>query len=281
MLFLGILYALVGFVCVFFLIQKFRFRRASESFRLRVLFLITMTIWLFYRCIITIVPFDYTSFSRPIWTVCVNSLLLLLPLSFSILIQCTFLFLLRDPGVRRTAFFRVMFVAFLLAFFLIAIVVARATANQPKEMDRTMALWQSSTDLIIFIFSVIPSVQLYRLVVVVKLAQSPGLVRTYKYGIAGFFCIYLGRVIFNAVTYFSDNLAYDYLNPQPSTGGLSDGARALGFVTRLLFELMPAVCIIGLLRLLRPLEERYTEERNRLAEYSGTPLRTSLASLAS
>jgi hypothetical protein len=276
MLFLGILYALVGFLCLFFLVQRLR-SRSTHSLFLHVLFLTTMTIWLLYRAIITIVPFDYSVFSLRVWVVCVNSLLLLLPLSCSILIQCTFLFLLRDPGVRRTAFFRVMFLIFLIAFILIAIVVIRATSNDPKELDRTMALWQSATDVLIFLFSIIPGVQLYRLVIAVKLTNRPCLLRFSKYGLAGFFFIYAARVVANVLTYFTESSMTNYLNPEPFQTKIDPGTRAVGFAERFLLELTPAVLVIGVLRVLRPLEEKYAEERRKIGGYSGAALRMPLA----
>ena len=217
MLTLGILFFFGGIACIYFLIHHLKIKikaKRRSLFDFFVVFFITMSIWMFYRGIISIFPFNYTIFSVNIVFVNVNAILFLLPLSFVILILCNILFAYRNPGTKMIIFFKILFFIFLTAFLLMTIVFLIADSQDNNRLVRTMKLWHSCTDSLLCIFFAVPAVQLMKSVADMTLLEVKDrkCIAFSTVGIAFFCFIFILRVIYNILGYFDVNPIEHFLN---------------------------------------------------------------------
>ena len=103
MIFLGCLFFILGCVCIVFFVLHIKIKRKSKEqvFDLMLLFWITMAIFLLYRSIIQIFPFNYSVHSLLIFQGGINAILALIPISIFVLLICELLFTYRNPGIKN------------------------------------------------------------------------------------------------------------------------------------------------------------------------------------
>lgn len=210
MLVLGLFFLIGSLICICLLINHIRLRKVNKQrlpFSYTIIFFATISLWMAFRGVISIFPFNYTNFTFNIVFTNISAILFALPLSFIILILCNILFTYRNPGTRMIIFFKMLFFIFLIAFLVIAIVILYANANDQIELDREMRLWRSCTDLIICFFFGGVATQLINEFAI----KSPNKKSNRKClsisitGVAIFCLIFALRVIYNFLAYCNIN----------------------------------------------------------------------------
>ncbi|OHT05022.1 hypothetical protein TRFO_27334 [Tritrichomonas foetus] len=239
---LGIFF-LGGFLaCVYFLFHHYSLKRRSNRrsrIDFSVIFFSTMAIWMLFRGVISIFPFDYTIFSVNIVFTNVSAILFMLPLSFVILILCNILFAYRNPGTKMIIFFKMLFFIFQSAFLLIAVVVSIADAQDNKELVKTMKLWHSCTDFLICMFFAVPAVQLIKAIAVMSIVDKDRKCLGFSTaGIAVFCFIFILRVIYNILGYLDVNPIEHFLDQEIGKAERlpSAAARAFTVIYYLFFD---------------------------------------------
>jgi hypothetical protein len=273
---LGIVYLLTSALCLVFMVHgrigRSRSAILEETFKIRLLFWISMFIWTLFRSITSIVPFPYNEMSYEITSVVTNDVLSLIPLSLAILIICQILFSFEDPGSRRTVFFRITFCIYLTAFLLIALVVTLANNDDATELHRSMSLWRASTNTIILLFFMLPGLQLFKTVLKYEKPEGDNRVVIAQFAITFFLLAFCVRVLYDILTYAGANPLQNYMNGEnvKSKRIPPGGVRALTFLGYVFLEVVPSLLIMLAVRFLRFLESRYSEKRATVRERSNS-----------
>jgi hypothetical protein len=273
MFILGLLYFFASLVAPFFLLQGRRRRDPFEdTFLIRVLFSISMFIWLLFRAIICIAPFDYSEHGYQIVFRVVSAILYLIPTSLAILILCELLFSYQDPGERKIVFFKVMFLIFLVAFVVIAIVVTVANIDDSPELTYSMALWRASTNFVVLLFFAFPVYQLFRTV----LDPESGDIRKYdtiaQYGVSFLILVICVRIVYDGLVYAEKNPVHDYLEGagEKDVSKPSGGVRAIQFLSGFFVEILTNLLVVLAVRVLRFVEQRFAHRRETIRERSNS-----------
>jgi hypothetical protein len=263
MFILGLLYFLASLCAPYFLLQG-RMRRdpLEATLWIRVSFSISMFIWLLFRAVISIAPFDYSVQSFQIVSIVVGDVLCLIPVSLAILILCEILFSYRDPGNRTVVFFKVMFLIFLVAFLVIAIVITMANLDDPAELVFSMALWRASTNFVILLFVALPAYQLFKTISGADHLEFWKYTSAAQYGVSFLILVIFVRIVYDALIYAETNPVYNYLNSETeSAAEPAGGVRAIQFLGCFLFEIFTSVLIMLAVRVLRFVEQRLVMRR--------------------
>jgi hypothetical protein len=264
MLVLGLLYFFASLCSPFFLVQGRRRRDPFEdTLLIRLLFSISMFIWLLFRSIISIAPFDYSMQSFQIVSIVVGDVLCLIPLSLAILILCEILFSYRAPGDRTVVFFKVMFLIFLVAFLVIAIVVTIANIDDPAELVYSMALWRASTNFVILLFFALPAYELFKTMRDSENLEFWKYTSAAQYGVSFLILVICVRIVYDGLVCADKNPVHDYLNSESdkSGGEVSGSVRAIQFLGSFFFEILTSLLIMLAVRVLRFIEQKLVNRR--------------------
>ncbi|OHT11968.1 hypothetical protein TRFO_18346 [Tritrichomonas foetus] len=247
---LGILYLFSGLVCFFLLVRDCRQSKtenhASKSVTRQVIvYWIFTMIWLFYRGILWIYPFNYNHLTFRLFHGGLNQILFLIPIAMIILILCELLYSYYNPGKSGT-FFRIIFVVFLIVFLVTGIALSFIDSDEdtgdPDDAVSPLYLWGGATNLITLVFVVIPAAKLIKAVSYpVTQPEDEGCVKCSIVGIVIFSIFQITRCIYNILQHFGANFITKWYNEELfQKGGHSIGLRSFNFVFYLLYDL---VCI--------------------------------------
>ena len=201
---LGILFFFAGIACLCLLCWHGRSRKKSPPLGLdfNIPFWATMAIWTFYHSIMTIFKFPWDPKTFYICAICIDSILLLLPFSFLVMIISEMLFMYRNPGTQRVNFSRIVFVLFLVIFLILGILLSMIDVEELLSANDTMMLWHSAVSLTIALFVLMPAWRLIQAVShPVVQPEDVSCVRQSKGGLFAIFLLFLARSVHNFLIY--------------------------------------------------------------------------------
>ena len=204
MLVLSVMFVGVMVACFVMLFKHFRSRPKlqQQGFDFNIPFWITMAIWTTYHAIILTFKFPYTAKTYYICGVCIDSILLLLPFSFLVIIISEMLFTYRNPGTQRLIFSRIVFLLFLVIFLILGIFLSLVDTESFLGTGDTMMLWHGAMSLVIALFIAMPSVRLIQAVSYpVVQPEDVSCVRISKIGLWVIVSLFLLRSIHNFLIY--------------------------------------------------------------------------------
>jgi len=207
MLGLGISFEIVAIICAILLYRHIKIKLVQKEriFDLNVLFWITMILYLTYRGILSIFPFNYSYSSLLLVHVGINAILALIPISLFVLLVCELLFTYKNPGIQIVSFFRIVFFVFLIVFLIVGVSLSFIDIED-YDPTSTLALWHGCTDFLVVFFVVVPAIQLISAISYPVI--QPEDEKCVKWSVAGvgIFCItFLFRSVFNILHYFGVN----------------------------------------------------------------------------
>ncbi|KAK8885630.1 hypothetical protein M9Y10_041080 [Tritrichomonas musculus] len=219
MFILGIFFLFGSFTCIYFLFHHYKIKKINKRRSPcdnSIVFFATMSFWMLFRSVISIVPFNYTPITYNIVFTNISAILFAVPLSFVILILCNILFTYRNPGTKMIIFFKMLFFIFLTAFLLIAVVISIANSKDQKAHDRTMKLWRACTDFLICFFFAGPAIQLVKEFAMKSINQksSKKCLTLSTTGVAIFSFIFILRVLYNFLAYCDLNPIEHFIEDQ-------------------------------------------------------------------
>jgi hypothetical protein len=166
----------------------------------------------------------------------------------SVLILVELLFTYRNPGANSIAFFRILFLLFMMTFVLLGVGLSIVDVANDKDGDESLLLWRACTDLIIAVFFAIPAWTLLQAVTYPMVQREDvGCVRACYIGIVVYVMVYVGRIAWNASHYFGFNRAQEWLLSDSAmrVGHVpvqpSAGARIVNFACTFTFDGVPSV----------------------------------------
>lgn len=247
MLTLGIVFFLGSILCISLLVHHILLRKSRNRspFDFSILFYATTAIYMLFKAAISIIPFNYSIFTWNIISTNINAILFAIPLSLVILILCNILFTYRNPGTKMIIFFKMLFFLFLIAFLLIAVVIAITYYKYASEHSRIMKLWRACTDLLICVFFAGPAIQLIQELALKSTTEN----RETKYlamsilGVGAFSVIVILRIVYNITGYFNINPIEHYIQHQIdlATRLPNEAARAFSVFYYFLFDCVGAL----------------------------------------
>jgi hypothetical protein len=243
---MSVLFWGAGIVSTFFLIQAVRKSKLRWFFRDQtVLFWFSLLVWQLYHGTITFFPFHWDSVSYIRYYDAANHIFMFIPMSFVILLLFELLFTYRDPGTNGIAFFRWLFILFLVTFLILG--VALSFVEHTSAPDRALALWCACTDLILAIFFTLPAISLLEAVTYPMVQpENRCCVNFCKVGIVGYVCLFAGRMVWNGTLFFGVNSAYVWLVSQRTEDNLPTvQRRAISFVWSFFFDFV--IALLGMI----------------------------------
>ena len=211
MIVLGVLYTLSGFFCLFcfawHIRSNIRNPRSSQVIATFFgIFWFSMFLWLVYDGVITIFPFDYNELTFRIFYLGLDLIFYLIPLSIFVLLVLELSFAWRNPGNKVILFFRVVFIVFLVVYIITGASLMMIETDNDQDPSYNLYLWIASTDLLISMFTLIPALQLIKLVSEpVVQPEDVNCVRLSKVGAFLFFIVFIARFAFNIVRYVTND----------------------------------------------------------------------------
>lgn len=205
---LGLLFLFDALVCAYLLFQHIRSRLKAKpsGFDFNILFWITMIIWAIYRFIIVTFHFQWNAKSWYLCGVCIDSILLLLPFSFMVIIISEMLFTYRNPGTQKLIFSRIVFVLFLTIFLVLGVLLSLMDVESVFDSGDTMMLWHGAVSIMIAVFIAMPSVRLVQAVSYpVVQPEDVSCVKWSKIGLWTIVFLFVIRSIHNFLTYIGCN----------------------------------------------------------------------------
>lgn len=250
---LGILFTLTAVLSFYYLFDNWRkTKKKWKIFDQTILYWITLIIFLLFRALISIVPFDYNYTMVKFLFLGCHHILLFIPMCLVILILFDLLFTYQNPGTNAINFFRSLFVLFIATFVILCIALSLIDKNvNDSDPEMSLSLWVACTDLILMIFFVIPAISLLKAVTYPMVQpEDRCCVNFCRFGIALNFVIFFARMLFNFLHYINQNKIQDWLvddnqnNSRKNSNDMfipSPGVRVYNFFYYLLFDFAPAV----------------------------------------
>jgi hypothetical protein len=237
MIAISVLFFIAGLVSIFFI--GYSIRRAKPGCRIDqiVLFWIFLAIWQLYHGVISLVPIHWDLVTFRLWYGAANHILMFIPMCLVILILFELLFTYRNPGTNAIAFFRALFVLFLLTFVALGIVLCTLDVDNASDVDESLSLWSACTDLILALFFALPARALLEAVTYPMVQPEDACcVNFCKVGIALYVLLFGGRMIWNGTHYFHGNKAQDWLDRASVNGQSTVARRVVMFLFVLFFD---------------------------------------------
>jgi hypothetical protein len=241
---MSVLFWIAGCISIFFLVSAIRASKVVCSLRDQtVLFWLWISIWQFYHGTITFFPFHWDQVSYVRYFDAANHILMFIPMCLVILLLFELLFNYRNPGTNGIAFFRWLFVLFLVTFVALGAVLSFVSHNPLVTADHTLALWCACTDLILALFFTLPAISLLDAVTYPMVQPEDACcVNFCKVGIVLYVCLFSGRMIYNGTLFFGVNRMYDWLIQQLTDDYMpTPTRRAIAFTYVFFFDFVIAV----------------------------------------
>lgn len=207
MLVLGIMYLLTSFYCIYFSIHLIfnKFRKTKNISSIQLSFWISMSLWMIYNGIVTIVPFDYNESTIRFWHGGVCDVLHLIPVAMFILLICELLFTYINPENRTKEFFRLVFVVFTVAFIIVGIALSICD-DESDDPRNNLTFWHGCTEFIFTIFIVFPALKLINAIShPVVQPEDVSCIRYTTIGVIALGSIFFLKCIYNVTLYFRVN----------------------------------------------------------------------------
>ena len=248
MLILGIIFCITGLVCLWLLYRDLKspWGYYLNFFNSHTLFWISMFLWLEYRGILFIFPFNYSKSTLLLFQGSINSILSLIPLSILVLLTCELLFTYKNPGFHVISFYRIVFLVFFFVFLILGIAISFIDDNN-EDFTKTLSLWHGCTDLLILFFVTIPSKMLIKAISYpIIQPDDRNCVKISTIGTIIFFILFLIRSIYNISHFLNINPFVSWFNLKLFQNDLIS-IRIFLFIFSFLFELITSILsIIGI-----------------------------------
>lgn len=263
----GIIYLGLGGFCIFSLIQHFKQLRILKqaSFDFNKWFWISISIWCIYHSIFELFYIDWTSQSYYIFYVCLDSILLLIPSSFFVIIISEALFIYRNPGIFIHMFSRILFGIFIFIFLLLGIFSAcfKSIEELDTSKDDFFHLWLTCFDFLMFCFVLMPSYKLIQaLSTPVVLPEDVSFIKRLKIGLFILCLLYMICVVFNILRYCHANPFYNIIkeNIRNANGILDFKHRYLYILMEFLLNFDIVILLICGVKLIRQHDLSFVED---------------------
>ena len=228
---LGCLYILSGFCCISFLLKIYfinKKRKAKlDTIQKQVnIYWIFAMLWLFYRGILWIFPFNVSQKNFRLMYNGFNQILCLLPMAILILILCELLYKYYNVPEKSEIFFRIIFLVFLFVFLVIGICfsVLIDYPEDSSDVSSPLYLWSSATNIVTLVFVLVPAVYVIRSVTnPVIQPEDRKCVDWSRAGIVIFSVMSIFRCLYNALQHFGKNPITNWFNNEL----FGDGAHAV------------------------------------------------------
>lgn len=262
------IYIALCIICLIFLYQHFHQMKLlkQKSFDFNKWFWISMSIWCLYHSIFEIVYIDWTAKYYYIFYVCLDSLLIMVPSSLFIVIISETLFVYRNPGILIHSFSRILFLIFFIIYFILGIAAAcfKAFDGFDLKEDDFFYLWLSCYDILMFCFILMPTCKLIQaLSTPVVLLEDSSFIKKMKIGLIIICLIYLTCAVFNMLSYFGANPAYNALKDaiqDANNNLLSFKKRYIYILLELFFNCDIVVMLILGVKLIRQHDLSFVED---------------------
>lgn len=242
---LGIIYILSGLACLYFFIKIIIHKKEKKSTdlienQIQMYWFFAM-IWLLYRGVLWIVPFNFTKLTFLLFHNGFNEILFLIPFALLILILCEIVYLLANPG-KSVTMLRIILYVFLAVFLITGIFLSIYIENTDDDgsAESPLYLWTSCTNLISLLFITIPAYQLIQSYSFpFPQEEDKSCICTSKVGVIVFTILYLYRIVYNFLQYFNWNpISKIYNKDIFSEKGPSAGMRVYGFFFYLVLDIV-------------------------------------------
>lgn len=241
---LGVLFICTGVLCIYFLSQYLKTERGKPYYLdYTLIFWVTMFVWMEYRGLLCIYPFEYTHDLLRIFVIGLNYLLYLIPISLLVLILCELMFSYRNPGTRTIRIIRWTFIVFLLSFLLIGLALSFVELDD-ADPSTPLLLWHACTDFIVFVFVLIPSGLLIKVVTrQVVMPEDTCCVSGSIAVVTTFLVLILCRFSYNFTHFLNINIIANWYNNQLAKPGRLPLAnvRVFSFFFYFIFDLGTAL----------------------------------------
>lgn len=251
---LGCLFFLSACLCIFFLVYHQRKSRTGCTWTDdTVWFWVSTSIWHFFRGIVSIFAFPWTEISYELYFLGLNHILLFIPMSLMILTLFNLLFLYRNPGSNAVAFFRVLFLTFLIMFLLIGVLLVFMN-TEGQNSEETISLWTACTNFVLAVMFFLSSRALLKAVTYPAVQpEDARCVGICKLGMVVFLLLFLARMCYNFFHFLGYNVLQNWIDDEIRKEGdiPSGGVRAFTCVFWLVFDWLPSVLsllAVGLLK---------------------------------
>lgn len=259
MIVLGFLYCITGFLCLYFLIQHIRspWSLKKHAIDSNSLFWISMFIWMNYRGILFLAPFNYNAQSLLIVQGGINAILALIPISLLILLICELLFTYHNPGYQTISFFKIVFTVFLCVFLFVGITIAITDETETDDFVSSLALWHGCTDLIILFFAAVPAKMLISAISypAIQPDDVPCITKS-KIGLWTFSILFFFRFLYNTLHFFGINPLETWIASFTSIGA----QRAFNAVFSFVFEYATGVMAMAGVSMLRKHDMKFADD---------------------
>lgn len=263
MIALGFLFCITGLGSIYFLIKNLKSPihiKERKVFNSNSLFWITMMIWMVYRGLILLIPFNYTSSTLLIFQGGVNVTLALIPISLLVLLTCELLFSYRNPGYKIISFFRCVFAVFVFVFLVTGIAISFIPTDDNSDSVFGISLWSGCTDLLILVFVVIPA---YLLIDAISypIIQPDDIpcVNQSKFGLSIFGILFFLRSLYNILHYLKLNPISTWLSHQQNSANIAK-ARAFTACFTFIFEYCTGILAMIGSNLIRKHDLKFAED---------------------
>jgi hypothetical protein len=253
MIFLAVAFWAASLVSAYFLIYTIR-KSKSRCFLQdqTVLFWIFLVIWQLYHGGITLIDFHWNLATFRLVHEALNHILMFIPMCLVILILFELLFTYRDPGTNAIAFFRMLFILFLITFVILGVVLSIVDVAASNDAGESLSLWSACTDMVLTIFFALPARSLLDVVTApMRQMDDVRCIMLPRIGIWLYVVLFGGRAIWNGSHYFRINVVSSWLAdhdgsavvflPKENRLGPSWKARVVTFFFVLMFDFVTSL----------------------------------------
>ena len=189
----------------------------SSSFgKLLCLLWLTMSIWLFYKGTLFIVPFNYNQLYYRIFFVSLPAILYVIPITLLVRLVCEALFTYNSPGSKLQNFIKVLFASFITIYFMIGITLSIGDVSDTDDPGSSISLWYGCMNLLTVLFVTTPAYKLVKVIQSNGMPQYKSCYNQAKVGLFFFVLMYTLRGLYNILSYFSVNPIQKFLNQELS-----------------------------------------------------------------
>lgn len=263
---LGLLYYLTAVGCIYPFFKHIKSRKyyLPSGIDFNIWYWVTMIIYLLYHGTLGIF---YIPWSSQMWYLCgrcIDAILMLIPLSFIVMIICEMYFTYRNPGYRKIALTRLLFIVFLIVFLFLGVITSIIDFREEVGQNGdTIFLWHACTNFLICIFLAVPSVMLIRAIQYpVIQPEDQTCVKYSNIGIVAFIFIFIVRFFHNILTYCNVGPVKWYAKQMHETTGtiLNNELRAFEFLYQFFFDFLPALFSIITVYVLRQHDLKFVDD---------------------